>query len=240
MQQASDAECTIQDEEILNRLATTLHLTKEEVLTWYRIANEDGWPLAMQPNEKGVFCTGAVCSNKIADIIAKWTILNAGISVQGFNGDDLNKINSSLRFVEFLDFFTTYEESGSSSLENKKLVSDTTVVRAMKVMASSAQGLLSALRSDDKELLLYRCFINVMDNDCASGAGKHSDLDASMGTVVVKLSVEDDIDSSLIVYETKNSRIGTALTLPKGHGVAFQCRFLRVGHTKNENAGFHT
>jgi hypothetical protein len=221
MQQASDAACTIPEEEVLNKLVTELHLPKEQILSWYRVANDEGWPVAMHPSKKGVFCTGKVCSIKIADTIAEWTIHNAGRTEQGFDGGELNTINSSLRFVEFVDFFTTYTQSGSTSLDEERVVVDSNLGAAMKVLALTAEGLLSELRADQRELFLYRCFINVMDIDCASGAGKHCDLDASMGTVVVKLTAEDEIETALKVYETKTTQMGTPVTLPKGHGVAF-------------------
>ena len=86
--------------------------------------------------------------------------------------------------------FTTFEASGAEYQSNGNNI---LVEQIMAEIAQGASRLLSDLRSDGKALRLARCFVNVMDSETIAGAGPHCDLEASMGTVVVKLSGEDTL-----------------------------------------------
>ena len=138
--------------------------------------------------------------------------------MQHFNGDGLDTSNSSVRHVEFVDLFTTFEASGA---EYQCDVANNWVGEVMEEIAQGASRLLSGLRSDGKALRVARCFVNVMDSESICGAGLHCDLEASMGTVVVKLSGEDTIQGALHIFQPDSRRTGTPLQMLPGQGVAF-------------------
>ncbi len=90
----------------------------------------------------------------------------------------------------------------------------------MEEITRGTSRLLSGLRSDGKALRVCRYFVNVMDTNNISGAGPHVDLEASMGTVVVKLTGEDTIQEALHVFDPDSDTTKTPLQMPKGHGAA--------------------
>ena len=198
-------------------------MTEQEVSGWYQKANIDGWPFGISslvPNEQGYFRTGNIFApqNELASYLSAWVIENAGVPTQHFNGFGLNKANSSVRYVEFFDAFMTFQKSGGKYNYD---VMDKKVSTTMEEMARGASNLLSALRRDGHTLKVARCFVNVMDTKYNSGAGAHVDMEASMGTVVIKLSEEDTVQEALHILQPSSGPTGTPVQLPKGHGVAF-------------------
>ena len=223
MQEYSDAACTVPSGELMSRLVRATRMTELQITAWYHIANTEGWPFGMSsvlPNSQGYFKTGDIFDpeHKSANLLTKWVLKNAGIHVQHFNGDGLDTSNSRVRYVEFVDFFTTFEASGAKYQANVKY---RWVGKVMAEIAEGAARLLSDLRADGKALRVIRCFVNVMDKNEMCGAGLHCDLEASMGTVVVKLSGEDTIQEALHIFPPQCGTTGTPLQMTKGQGVAF-------------------
>jgi hypothetical protein len=198
-------------------------MTELKIIAWYHKADMDGWPFGISsilPNKQGCFTRGQVFDpeTNLSKLMTKWVLENAGVHVQHFDGDGLDKSNSSVRFVEFVDLFTTFEASGA---EYQSDVDNHVVGQVMEEIAQGASRLLSGLRSDGKALRVSRCFVNVMDRKNISGAGLHCDLEASMGTVVVKLSGEDTIQEALHICQPDSGPTGTPLQMTIGQGVAF-------------------
>ena len=220
LQEATTAQCRPPSGEQLSQLARNVRMTQKQVIYWCKIANTTGWPYGTSVSRPSSFYrTGEILqpTSVIAEELCTWAFGVVGPQVQHFRGEGLNPSNSSVKFVEFEDFFKTYVTSAHKS--NIMLVLHTSVSDAFTSIASQAANLLSALRADGRSLEVRRCFVNVMDYDSACGAGEHYDLDASLGTVVVKLSQEDPVDEALLVFCTNDT--GTPITLPKGHAVAF-------------------
>jgi hypothetical protein len=223
MQEYSDAACTVPIGELMSRLVRATGMTELQITAWYHIANTEGWPFGMSsvlPNSQGYFKTGEIFDpeHKSANLLTTWVLNNAGIHVQHFNGDGLDTSNSRVRYVEFVDFFTTFEASGAKYQADVK---NGWVGKVMAEIAVGAARLLSDLRDDRKPLRVIRCFVNVMDKNEMCGAGLHCDLEASMGTVVVKLSGEDTLEGALHIFPPNSGGTGTPLQLKKGEGVAF-------------------
>ena len=223
MQEASDAACSRPNDEIMSTLVRSTKLTERQIREWYKTANAVGWPFgisALLPNIQGNFATGKVFEpdTSTSTLLTEWVLENAGVCVQHFNGDGLNQSNSSVRYVEFVNFFTTFEASGA---EYQTDVENELVSSAMEEISRGASRLLSGLRSDGKALSVCRCFVNVMDMNNISGAGPHVDFEASMGTVVVKLTGEDTTQEALHIHDPDCDKTTTPLQMPKGHGVAF-------------------
>ena len=223
MQECSDAACTVPSAEFMAILVRATRMTELKIIGWYHKANEDGWPFGIScsvPNKQGYFTRGQVFDpeNKLSKLLTTWVLEHAGIHVQHFNGDGLDTSNSRVRYVEFVDFFTTFEASGAKYQAN---VNYRWVGKVMAEIAEGAARLLSDLRADGKALRVIRCFVNVMDKNEMCGAGLHCDLEASMGTVVVKLSGEDTIQEALHIFPPQCGKTGTPLQMTKGQGVAF-------------------
>ena len=223
MQEASDAACSRPNDEIMSTLVRSTKLTERQIREWYKTANAVGWPFGISsnlPNKQGHFATGKVFEpdTSTSTLLTEWVLENAGVCVQHFNGDGLNQSNSSVRYVEFVNFFTTFEASGA---EYQTDVENELVSSAMEEISRGASRLLSGLRSDGKALSVCRCFVNVMDMNNISGAGPHVDFEASMGTVVVKLTGEDTTQEALLIHDPDCDKTTTPLQMPKGHGVAF-------------------
>ena len=223
MQESSDGECTVPSEEFMCTLVRATRMTELKIISWYHKADSDGWPFGISsslPNKQGCFTTGQVFDQEtnLSTFMTKWVLENAGVSVQHFNGEGLDKSNSSVRYVEFVDFFTTFEASGA---EYQSDVDNHLVGEGMEEISQGASRLLSGLRSDGKALRVARCFVNVMDTNHISGAGLHCDLEASMGTVVVKLSGEDTMEEALHIFQPESGTTGTPLQMTRGQGVAF-------------------
>ena len=223
MQEYSDAACTVPNAQSMYTLVRATGMTELKIRAWYQKANEDGWPFGISliiPNKQGYFIRGQVFdpATILSKMLTEWVMENAGISVQHFDGDGLDKSNSSVRYVEFVDLFTTFEASGAEYQSNGNNI---LVEQFMAEIAQGASRLLSDLRSDGKALRLARCFVNVMDSETIAGAGPHCDLEASMGTVVVKLSGEDTLEGALHIFPPNSGGTGTPLQLKEGEGVAF-------------------
>ena len=223
MQECSDAACTVPSAEYMGTLVRATRMTERKIIGWYHKADEDGWPFGIScsvPNKEGYFTRGQVFDPEttLSKWLTKWVLEHAGVHVQHFNGDGLDKSNSSVRYVEFVDLFTTFEASGA---EYQSDVDKSWVGEVMEEIAQGASRLLSGLRSDGKALRVARCFVNVMDSNSTCGAGPHCDLEASMGTVVVKLSGEDTIQQALHIFQPDSGPTGTPLQMTPGQGVAF-------------------
>ena len=223
MQECSDAACTVPSAEFMAILVRATRMTELKIIGWYHKANEDGWPFGIScsvPNKQGYFTRGQVfdAEHNLSKLLTKWVLEHAGIHVQHFNGDGLDTSNSSVRYVEFVDLFTTFEASGA---EYQCDVANNWVGEVIEEISQGASRLLSVLRSDGKALRVARCFVNVMDSESICGAGLHCDLEASMATVVVKLSGEDTIQEALHIFQPDSRRTGTPLQMLPGQGVAF-------------------
>ena len=173
MQECSDAACTVPSAEFMAILVRATRMTEQKIIGWYHKANKDGWPFGIScsvPNKQGYFTRGQVFDpeNKLSKLLTTWVLEHAGIHVQHFNGDGLDTSNSSVRYVEFVDLFTTFEASGA---EYQCDVANNWVGEVMEEIAQGASRLLSGLRPDGIALRVARCFVNVMGSESICGAG---------------------------------------------------------------------
>jgi hypothetical protein len=149
---------------------------------------------------------------------------NAGIRHQAFEGQGAHEDNSSIRYLEFNKIDAIVEFTNFSPGEDpdpeKVCVPPKFIVEMMMRLAEEAKRLLASLRGDQVEMAVCRAFMNVMEGP-GMGAVAHKDLDAPLGTVVLKVSELEAPEEALQIFASSDGGVATPCPLGTGVAIAF-------------------
>ena len=205
--------------------STGLHLARESAASHLSKTDDRGsdGKFLLKTNVDHLFRTTQIALPAEVKRLMEWGILNAGRKIKCFEGEGATASNSSIRWLEFMKGsserveYTHFFKGGDSEYYHE---TPPEIQGTMITLVQRAKQFLAHFRCDTSTPTVFRISLNVMDQK-GMGAGKHYDLESSLGTVVVKLSDEEAPLEALQIYPTQHSQEGKACPLRSGHAVAF-------------------
>ena len=205
--------------------STGLHLARESAASRLFETDDraaDG-KFQRKTNVDHLFTTTQISGQGELKSLMDWGISNAGKKIKCFEGEGATASNSSIRWLEFMKDsserveYTHFFKGGDCKYfyETPPEIQDT-----MITLVKRAEEFLTRFRRDASTPTVFRISLNVMDQK-GMGAGKHYDLESTLGTVVVKLSDEESPLEALQIYPTQHNQEGKACPLRSGQAVAF-------------------